>query len=310
VVSIIISSYKPELFEQISQNIEQTIGLPFEIIQIWNPNKMGICEAYNKGAKLAKYEYLVFAHEDILFHNQNWGKELIKTFEIDHTIGLVGVIGSHYKASILSGWVSHKNNHSSNLISNFDNRIFYDKVKFGTKLTETTLYTYDEILRLIPVNIEYEEVVCLDGLFLATKRNVFNEFQFDESTFKNFHCYDIDYSLQVTQKYNAVVSYNIFISHFSSGSFNKQWIKDTFAFNKKWVKVLPYSNKYLSNQDIIKSEVNSYILLTHTIRKNKFLYHLLITELFKIQLIKKIGFLNYLQLIFEILKHSLNFIKK
>lgn len=30
---------------------------------------MGICEAYNKGAPfLSKYDYLLFVHEDVLFH--------------------------------------------------------------------------------------------------------------------------------------------------------------------------------------------------------------------------------------------------
>jgi glycosyltransferase involved in cell wall biosynthesis len=310
VVSIIISSYKQELFNNVSKNIKETIGVPFEIIQIWNPNKMGICAAYNEGVAKANYEYLVFAHEDILFHNQNWGNELIKTFESDPEIGLVGVIGSHYKASILSGWVNHKNNHSSNLISNFNGHVFYDQIKNGIKVNKSQLYHYEDILKLLPNKTEYEEVVCLDGLFMATKKSVYNEFQFDELTFKNFHCYDIDYSLQVTQKYKVVVSYNIFVCHYSFGSFNQQWIKDSLLLRKKWIKLLPHSNRHLSNKAIIEFEKTAYILLTHIIRKNKKYFHLLFTEIFNFSLFKKVGLMGSIYLMFTILKHSLYFVFK
>ena len=56
-LSIIISSYQDKFYSALEQNIAETIGIPHEIIKIDNPNLMGICEAYNKGALLSKYDY-------------------------------------------------------------------------------------------------------------------------------------------------------------------------------------------------------------------------------------------------------------
>lgn len=61
-LSIIISSYQPQFYSALEKNIAETIGIPYEIIKIDNPNLMGICEAYNKGASLSKYDYLLFVH--------------------------------------------------------------------------------------------------------------------------------------------------------------------------------------------------------------------------------------------------------
>lgn len=72
-ISIIISSYNKDYYSQFIENVEKTIGVPYEIIQILNIGAMGVCEAYNKGARQAKFEYLVFCHEDITFETKNWG---------------------------------------------------------------------------------------------------------------------------------------------------------------------------------------------------------------------------------------------
>ena len=51
-ISIIVSSYRSEMFNALSSNIDRTIGNTiYEIIQVWNPNTMSIAQAYNKGAK-------------------------------------------------------------------------------------------------------------------------------------------------------------------------------------------------------------------------------------------------------------------
>lgn len=74
-ISIIICSKYSKINCELEQNIENTIGnMPFEIITINNSqNSYSIYQAYNKGIKEAKYPYLCFMHEDILFHTVNWG---------------------------------------------------------------------------------------------------------------------------------------------------------------------------------------------------------------------------------------------
>lgn len=78
IISIIISSYQPNYFLALEKNIAETIGIPYEIIKIDNPNTMGICEAYNKGASKAQFENLLFIYEDILFQTKYWGRVIDK----------------------------------------------------------------------------------------------------------------------------------------------------------------------------------------------------------------------------------------
>ena len=71
-LSIIISSYQPEFYLALEKNIAESIGIPYEIMKIDNPGIMGICEAYNRGAEKAQYDFLLFLHEDVLFETQDW----------------------------------------------------------------------------------------------------------------------------------------------------------------------------------------------------------------------------------------------
>ena len=103
-ISIIVSSVDNKLFDSFQQNLSETIGVPFEVIKIPNKGEMGICAAYNLGGVQAKYDYLVFAHEDIRFHTNDWGSRLLQLFHDNEEIGLAGVVGSEYKPAVYSGW--------------------------------------------------------------------------------------------------------------------------------------------------------------------------------------------------------------
>jgi hypothetical protein len=84
----------------VSDSIEKTIGdVEYEIIGIENHAKYSLCEAYNIGASKAKFSYLCFMHEDILFWTKNWGNHLINLMLSDKKIGLVGVMGTKFKST-------------------------------------------------------------------------------------------------------------------------------------------------------------------------------------------------------------------
>ncbi len=108
-LSIIISSADSLMLENVSKNIDDTVGVPYEILAFPNSgaNSEGICAVYNKGIKKAKYDILCFCHEDLVFRTRNWGKIVADIFEWegeDRNIGLLGVVGSTYKALTPSGW--------------------------------------------------------------------------------------------------------------------------------------------------------------------------------------------------------------
>ena len=70
--SVIICSISPERLAQTSKNIQETIGLPCEIIGMDNrERKWPIARVYNEGARRARYPYLFFVHEDVKFHSQD-----------------------------------------------------------------------------------------------------------------------------------------------------------------------------------------------------------------------------------------------
>ena len=103
-ISIIICSRNTDISKSQQINLGETIGTAFEIICIDNSeNKYSIFQAYNFGARQAKFPFLCFIHDDIIFQTANWGINLIQHFE-DSEFGLIGVAGSQYKSKYLSGW--------------------------------------------------------------------------------------------------------------------------------------------------------------------------------------------------------------
>ena len=115
-ISIIICSKDPSLLESVSKNIDNTIGIAYEIIAIANSEgKFGICEAYNIGASKAKFNILCFAHEDIAFVTQNWGIKIANHLK-DKSIGLVGVAGADPKSMVPSSFAEHLLKHEAHII--------------------------------------------------------------------------------------------------------------------------------------------------------------------------------------------------
>lgn len=202
-ISIIISSYLPDYFSALEKNIAETIGVSYEIIKIDNPGLMGICEAYNKGAEKAGFDYLLFIHEDILFKNEDWGNTLINHLNQKNT-GIIGLAGSSYVPSAPSSWTVTEKYNSVNILQ-------------GNK--ENTLY--------FPIQTTKEnrnKVFAVDGVFIGIKKEIFNQFKFNENLLKGFHGYDLDFSLRVSKKNQNYVVNDILIQHFSGGNLDKNWL--------------------------------------------------------------------------------------
>ena len=249
-ISIIISSYQPHYLEELKVNVENTIGVGYEIIDIQNKGIMSICSAYNQGASKAKFPYLCFMHEDISFKTVNWSKPLISKFETDATTGIIGIAGGKYKSISPSIWLSG--------VAELDriNIIQHSKSK------------KNEYINYLPN--EFEEVVCLDGVFLFTKKSIWAENKFDEFTFTNFHCYDLDFSFQVGRSKKVLVTNTVLLEHFSTGSYDKSWIDETLVFHNKWRQNLPKGEI----PDNIKSEIEWNNRITFLLRMVKFKFPL------------------------------------
>jgi len=220
-ISIIICSKDSELLNSVSASIASTVGCEFEIVPLHNPKgEIGICEAYNIGAGRAKYDYLCFSHEDLIFHTSGWGSKLIQHLKQPET-GVIGVVGCLIKPSSPSGvWLNN---------NNVDRHHMLQTGKNGKPF----------IKHWNPLDESKSEVKVLDGVFLCCRKEVWHSNRFDPITFPNFHGYDIDFSLQVSRSYKNYVVYDILIEHQSEGTNNKAWVDSVTNVATKWVQTLP-----------------------------------------------------------------------
>lgn len=265
-ISVIVCSYREHLFDSLSKSIEETIGVPFEILRAVNFGEKGICEVYNNSSEQAKFDILCFVHEDICFENKKWGLNVINHFNNDCGLGLVGIAGCAYKTYIPSGWTFP---HMSKFV--------YMNLKQGNA-NSITLTQNDYFELKTPSLINY--VCTIDGCFMATKKEIWKKIRFDEVLFKSFHCYDIDFSLAVGQYYKVAVVNDINLFHLSDGKFGIEWLTETLNLHKKWKIFLPKSVQAISRKEKCSQELGafSYLLIKiMDLKYNKFeLYKILV----------------------------------
>lgn len=229
-ISVIVCSVNPELLARLRLNVEATIETSFEILAFDNKEKKrGIAEVYNELVQKAGYEILCFVHEDIIIRSNGWGVVLEKLLA-DKKIGLVGISGAVYKSKYSGTWSAcHPSLYRTHSIQHF-------------KHEATPIIT-----NINPGNASYAEVAVIDGVFMATRKEIFNQYSFDEKMLKGFHGYDIDYSLQVGQHYKLAVTYEVLLEHLSEGKLSDAWLKNNLPVHKKWKQRLPVQTGYITN---------------------------------------------------------------
>lgn len=209
-ISVIVCSLDENLFNRFSESLAKTIGVAYEIIRIENQReKLPIAKAYNKGAIQASYDFLVFVHEDVVFHTANWGHLLIHYFYTLENPGLLGIAGSSYLPLSPSGWwILEKRYRHFNLIAGG----LYDNQK-------RIMSSGDK---------KVKKVYLLDGVFLAIEKCKFSNVKFDESL-DGFHGYDTSISRRVSLLNNNYFVPDLLIQHFSFGNINLNYWKSTIA---------------------------------------------------------------------------------
>ena len=253
-ISIIICSANSFLLSQVKLNIEQTIGVPFELIAIDNTvKKEGICTVYNRGGSMATFPILCFIHEDVSFETKNWGLLIEQHFANDK-IGLLGLAGGDTKGMVPSSW-------SSSFISNEIN--IFQHYHAGDKSQKHIITTANEQIE------NQKKVVVLDGVFLCTRKEIFNRYKFDEVNFKGFHGYDIDYSLQVLTAYQVAVIFDVIVHHYSEGKPDKRWMESAIRISNKWKTSLPVSVYPLTGKEFnLHHWQTLQVFISHLFRLN------------------------------------------
>ena len=250
-LSIIICSKQKKISETLEQNIHTTIGVEHEIISIDNSKGLfSIFSAYNEGYRRSNYENLCFVHEDVYFHTQNWGQKLVNYLSNKQT-GIVGLAGGRLIPRIPSSWSAHDK--SINIIQS-------DK-EGKERIKHFLPNNYNENLR---------EVLLLDGVLLAMRRELFQHIQFDESL-GGFHAYDLDISIQSVHKgFKNYVAYDFELEHFSKGYRDKKYFENQISVFKKWQSILPINLTELSNDEIKEFEIKRLKQLFHKMIVRRF----------------------------------------
>lgn len=219
-ISIIICSRTPQLSQVLYQNIEETIGCAHELIVIDNSeNKYSIFRAYNLGIQKSKGDFWCFMHDDILLHTKNWGFELLKIFNNDSKIGLIGVAGAKMKTKMPSAWWDCPE----------DQKVINIKQHMKNNTIQDWRQGWSDN--------SIEQVAVIDGVFMVAKRDINIIF---DTKLKGFHNYDLSLSLLYQQnKYKVVVTQNILLEHFSLGIINKEWFQSSLQFDALFKSSLP-----------------------------------------------------------------------
>lgn len=234
-LSIIVCHRNKNQLNQFKKSLEETIGTDYELIVVDNSqNTYGICEAYNLGASSAKFPFLCFIHEDVLFHTQDWGEILLAHFSKPE-VGAVGVAGARFFGT---KWAAYKNTDekgSMRLIQHFKNG--------EVRLVDSSFGTGN-----------HTQVKSLDGVFIACRKYIWEAIKFDQVSFPNFHCYDMDFTLRVSELYDVLMIKDLLIEHFSSGNYDRRFFEEKARFNQKWQHKLPMYVSDFSPKKVLFTE--------------------------------------------------------
>lgn len=220
-ISIIICSRTATIAAELKSNINDTIGVDYEMVVINNQeNKYSIFEAYNMGVAQSRYPYLCFMHDDIEYTTANWGLRVMEYFGNAQT-GAIGIAGGPYAATMPGSWWAA--GYGSMYILPPDPNVTEPNVSS----------TYKE-------QAHKHEVLLLDGVWFCIRKSLFDRISFDSKNFKGFHFYDVDISMQIIQSgYKLFAITDILIRHFGKGDINLNWCNNAMVFNKKWQASLP-----------------------------------------------------------------------
>lgn len=215
-ISIVFSTRK--LDPNYVKHLKNSCGLlDPDIIPIENDHQYSLSEAYNIGLEKAKYDFVVFCHDDIHFETDNWGRKLCKHFTQNPEYGIMGVAGTN---NLISGmwWEDRVSMHG---VVNHSN---------GVK-TWTSRFSDDQGNKLKPM-------IVLDGVMFAIDKNKIVH-KFDED-FKGFHFYDLAFGFA---NHLAGVKLGVFtdirITHMSVGATNDEWVVNKKQFEEKYKLSLP-----------------------------------------------------------------------
>lgn len=195
-ISIIICSIDPSKYAKVTTNFRALLqNEPHEFVGIHDASSL--CEGYNRGARQATGEILVFSHDDIEILTRDFVDRLRAHLARHDVVGACGTSRLIRPAWISAGWP-----HVHGLVAHH----FPDTGKY-------------RVLVLDGAAGSTGELVALDGMFIATRREVLARVGFDAATFDGFHLYDLDFTLACHHAgFDVAVANDISMIHYTYGA--------------------------------------------------------------------------------------------
>jgi len=238
-ITVIICSIDPSKSAAAAANVEVTIGVGHEIFVHDNRQaNWGLAKVYNHYAARAAGDILCFMHEDVLFLTDDWGREMESFYASHPEAGVVGFFGSQVKTASPSPVGYFRKYDASN----------YRRHPHSGGFAETDVRRTGQD--------DWSPVVQVDGMCMIVCREVWAECPFDGERFDGFHLYDLDFSVDIAQRYTNYVCHTALIDHAQDGRHNDAWYRYNRIFHEKWADRLPMSVIPLTRREL--RQVESY----------------------------------------------------
>jgi len=199
-VSVIICSISDAKLARVTGNYRRLLdGVPHEIIPIRDAKSL--CEGYNRGARGARGDILVFSHDDLEIVSEDFAAQLLDAMRGHDLIGVAGTTRLRRGKALCGGWpelqgqIGMPGERGSIIVTFFNTPGRYT-----------------------------ENIQTLDGVFMAARRELVSALPFDEATFDGWHLYDLDFSWRASRAGHRCATLNtLLIVHQSSGNFGAEY---------------------------------------------------------------------------------------
>ena len=92
-----------------------------------------------------------------------------------------------------------------------------------------------------PTGQELVDVAVVDGLWMCSRKEVWQRYPFDAAIFSGFHFYDVDYCTELyRQQLRVCVTFRILLEHHSRGTLNDSWVWNALRYQRKRRGQLPF----------------------------------------------------------------------
>lgn len=198
-LSVIVCSIDATKLSKFRASLARSVAGPHELVHI--PDARSLCEGYTRALARARGDLLVFCHDDIEFLIDDLHARVATHLSRHDLVGPAGTRKVSGAAWIWGGppandgWIAHPGRNGT----------------IGA-------WVYG------PNGPVVEHAQSLDGLFLATRRDVVERIGFDADTFDGFDFYDMDFSYRAQRAgLRVTIACDLLVIHDSEGDFGKTY---------------------------------------------------------------------------------------